>query len=222
MNANAGQADLAYDRIKRAILAGEFIPSQLLSENQLADFCGMSRTPIREAVQRLEMENFLARTDRGLVVPDPSPDEIYEIYETRAILEVACARLAAERRTELDLANLKRLVESARAITRDDVPELIAANTEVVTAFWRASHNRSLAETLERFGLPSVRFGGESTLSVPGQWERILKYHAAAYDAVLARDADRAAEVVLQQAETVRDMRLELWRTRHRQTAAVD
>lgn len=216
MKATAGQADIAYETIKRAIVSGEFSANHLLSENQLAEFCGMSRTPIREAVQRLEMENLLARSDRGLVVPDPSPDEIYEIYETRAILEVASARLAAERRTELDIANLKRLVEAARSIDGENVTERVAANAEVITAFWRASHNRSLAETLDRFGVPSVRFGGESTLAVPGQWERVVQYHAEAFAAMVDRDADRAAEVAQAQADSVRDMRLELWRTRNR------
>jgi DNA-binding GntR family transcriptional regulator len=216
MKATTGQAEHAYERIKRAVLAGELTAGHTVSENQLAEYCNVSRTPIREAVQRLEMEHFLVRGDRGLTIPDPTPGDIYEIYETRAILETANARLAAERRTELDLANISHLTAAAREITDRQLPEMIGANLEFARAIWRASHNRSLTENLERLGTPHVRFAGQSTLSMPGQWEKVLEHHASMERAITARDGDLAAEYTAKHVADVRDVRIQMWHARNR------
>ncbi|THG33302.1 GntR family transcriptional regulator [Naasia lichenicola] len=220
VGATAGQSNLAYEQIKRAIIAGDLTTGQVISESQLAALCNVSRTPIREAVQRLEMEQFLVRGERGLTVPDPTPGDIYEIYETRGILETANARLAAERRTNLDLANITHLTADARAITDRSIAAITTANLEFARAIWRASHNQSLAETLERLGTPHVRFGGSSTLSMPGQWDKVLAHHSAMLDAIEVRDADRAAELASAHIADVRDVRIRMWHDRNRGVTA--
>lgn len=212
---STSQADLAYDLIRRAVVGGRFSIGQVLTETQLAEFCGVSRTPVREAVQRLEMEQILVRGDRGLTIPDPSPEEIYDIYEARAILEAAACRLAAERRTEVDLAHIDRWIETQRSLTGDQISEYAAVNFEIAKAVWRASHNRTLFDLLEKLGIPNARFGGQTTLSVPGQTERTIQRHIAQRNAIASRDADLAAEIATSITMEVRDLRMQMWHERN-------
>jgi DNA-binding GntR family transcriptional regulator len=216
MSPSASQADLAYSLIKRAVVDGKFAPGEILTETQLADFCRVSRTPVREAVHRLEMEQVLVRGERGISIPDPTSEEIYELYETRAILECAVSRLAAERRTEIDLANIDRWLTTQQTMPTDDFADVIAVNLELARAVWRASHNRSLWEMLERIGLPHSRFGGQSTLSMPGQLEKMIESHVALRNAIADRDGALAEEVSLKRTIAARDARIEMWQLRKR------
>ena len=101
-----------YERLKRAILRGEFPPGHPLVETYLARWCQVSRTPIREALTRLEQDGLVLRTDKGLVVRERSPEEILDIYETRVVLEATAARVAAIRRSRFDVMTLRRLADS--------------------------------------------------------------------------------------------------------------
>ena len=92
----------AYERLKNAIITGELGPGTHLVESSLARLCQVSRTPVREALTRLEQDGLVHQGARGLVVRERSPEEILDIYETRIVLEATAARLAAERHTALD------------------------------------------------------------------------------------------------------------------------
>ncbi len=210
-SSTTSQVDIAYAAIKRAVVAGEFEVGRILTETQLAQFCNVSRTPVREAVQRLEMEHVLVRGERGLAIPNPSPEEIYDIYETRAILEVAATRLAAERRTEVDLAHIDRWVETQRAMTSTKLSDHTTANFEFSKAVWRASHNQSLFELLEKIGIPHAQFGGQTTMSVPGQTERATQHHLELRNAIADRDADLAGKLAHANTLAVRDLRIRMW-----------
>jgi DNA-binding GntR family transcriptional regulator len=213
-NGTSSQTEIAYRLIREAVTGGRFAIGQMLTETQLAALCNVSRTPVREAVHRLEMEQVLVRGDRGLTIPDPSPEEIYDIYETRAILESSVNRLAAERRTEVDLAHIDRWVEAQRSMTSGSPSDLAAVNFEFSKSVWRAAHNRSLFELLERIGIPHARFGGQTTMSMPGHIERTIEWHTAQRDAIAARDAERAAEIATAIMYEVRDLRIQMWHDR--------
>ena len=213
-SSSSSQADTAYRLIRQAIVGGEFAIGQVLTESQLAAYCDVSRTPVREAVHRLEMEHVLLRGDRGLMIPDPSPEEIYDIYETRAILESSVNRLAAERRTEVDLAHIDRWVETQRSMIDGTASEHSAVNFEFGKAVWRASHNSSLFELLERIGIPHTRFGGQTTMSLPGQIQRTIERHSTQRDAIAARNSALAAEIATAIVYEVRDLRIQMWHDR--------
>jgi DNA-binding GntR family transcriptional regulator len=209
------QAEVAFDLIKESVIVGRFSPGETLSENQLADFCGVSRTPIREALRKLETEGLLKNGGRSWRVSDPAPDEIYEMYETKGILESASVALAAERRTDLDLVQMRRITAAARSLPVDHpLPERIALNHEFNVAIWRAAHNKSLFELLERIGTPHVRFGGLSTISKPGQWEKAVSYNEHLTEALSVRDSGRAVELMKAQISSVRDLRIQMWQER--------
>lgn len=216
MRETSNQSGQAYTGIREAILAGVFPVGSALTENQLAEFVGTSRTPVREAVHRLELEQLLLRDERGITVPDPGPDEIYEIYETRSILSEANARLAAQRRTDLDLSSMSQHAAEVEAGEDEPLGVRAAAHGEFTRSSWRASHNRTLLAELERMGTPDAHFGGASTLVVPGQWERLISFYRDFIDALAVRDGDLAAGLAAANMTAFREARLSLWRERNR------
>src|SRR5579862_6008283 len=116
--ASAGVADertlsiQTYDELRTAIVQGRIRPNQRLIETELAEEYGVSRTPVRESLQRLAAVGLIVAARRGWTVREHSLDEIREIYEVRAALEGYAARLAAERG---DTAALRKIAEIVRA-----------------------------------------------------------------------------------------------------------
>lgn len=199
-----------YDMIKQAILDGELPPGETLVETALAEWCGVSRTPIREALTRLEQDGVVVRSDRGMEVRNRSPEEILDIYETRLVLEATAGRMAAERRTEHDLRILRHLIEVSRALDTSDPQALVEANQRFHRAVWLAGRNESLTDLLERLNLHLGRYP-ETTLSAPGRWETALDEHARLLEAIEARDAEAAHAVATAHFTAARDIRLALF-----------
>ncbi len=198
-----------YQRLKEAIRAGDLIPGQQLVESVLAEWCEVSRTPIREALSKLQHDGLVERNDRGLVVRERSPEEVLDIYETRIALEGTAARMAAERRNSHDLILLRRATARLDALTTEDVEAMLRANRQFHTAVWRASHNTSLIDLLERLDLHLVRYPA-STLESPGRWERANQQHRAIVDAIEARDSDGAEKCAVTHFTEARDIQLAL------------
>jgi DNA-binding GntR family transcriptional regulator len=198
-----------YEMLKNAILHGELEPGQALIEASLAQWLSVSRTPIREALLRLEQDGLANRSDRGLIVRMRSPEEIIDIYETRMILEAAAGRVAADRRTDYDLRMLRRLLAIGEDMEAKDPAAMMTANQQFHRAVWRATHNDSLIDLLERLSLHLVRYP-ETTLSHPGRWKQSLHEHADLVDAIDARDSDRAYDLALVHHREARDIRLAL------------
>lgn len=121
-----------YGAIRRAILDGSLRPGERIVEQQLAETLSVSRTPVREALLKLERENLVARVGRGMAVRRYSSDEVRDIYNLRAHLESYGARLAAERITdselgamahiqdEMDREPLEMTADVIRALSRDN------------------------------------------------------------------------------------------------------
>jgi DNA-binding GntR family transcriptional regulator len=199
-----------YQRLKEAIRAGDLIPGQQLVESVLADWCEVSRTPIREALSKLQHDGLVERNDRGLVVRERSPEEILDIYETRIALEGTAARMAAERRNSHDLILLRRAMTRLDTMGTDDVDAMVRANRQIHTAIWRASHNTSLVDLLERLDLHLVRYPA-GTLESPGRWQRSNEQHRAIVDAIEARDSDGAEKCAVAHFTEARDIQLSLF-----------
>lgn len=199
-----------YLKIREMIIAGEFEAGQPLPESMLAQYFKVSRTPIREALTRLEQDGLVARTDRGLVVHEHSPEDVIDLYDTRIALEVAAARTAADRRTHHDVIRLRALAEHVVASGSEDRPAMVEANTAFHRAIWTASRNKALIDLLERL-LMHVGKYSETTLSYPDRWETANIQHFALVDAIEARDGDQAAAVATDHFTAARDIRVKLW-----------
>jgi DNA-binding GntR family transcriptional regulator len=199
-----------YERIKQAILLGELLPGQQLVETALAQWYEVSRTPVREALTRLEQDGLVVRSSRGLVVRERSPEEILDIYETRIVLEAMVARVAAIRRSQIDVITLKRIADRLERITEGDENLMADANREFHRALWRASHNEPLMDLLTRLDLHLARYPA-TTLSQPGRWQEANGEHRQLIDAVEKQDPARAAELATEHFTKARDLRLEIW-----------
>lgn len=198
-----------YEMLKSAIISGEFHPGQQLVESTLAEWCGVSRTPIREALRRLQQDALIDRTDRGMVVKERSPEEILDIYDTRLVLEGFAGRIAADRRTTYDLRTMRKWLEHGDKVTADS-RGLVEANLGFHAAVWRATHNESLIDVLERLNLHLARYP-ETTLAVAGRWAEARGEHEELVDAIEARDADLAQEIATNHFATARDIRLAIF-----------
>ena len=203
-----------YERIKDAIMAGELTPGQPMVETALAEWCEVSRTPIREALTRLEQDGLLIRSDRGLIVRERSPEEILDIYETRIMLEAAAARAAASRRSHIDVIIMQRNAQRLDEVDPSDEAAMVDGNREFHRSLWRASHNESLIDLLDRLNSHLARYP-EATLSRPGRWAQANAEHLAIVDAIDRQDLDAAHELATQHFATARDLRLASWAQSH-------
>lgn len=199
-----------YQRIRDAIVDGTIEPGTQLVESAVAAWCGVSRTPVREALTRLEQDGLLERGESGLVVRERSPEEILDLYDTRIILEVAAARVAAERHTAFDRIRLEQLQRAWEACDPTDGVALAQRNREFHRGVWLASHNETLFDLLHRLNLHLVRYPA-TTLAHPGRFEEAGREHAELLAAILARDPEAAGKTTEAHFARARDIRLELW-----------
>ncbi len=151
-NAAASAADRAYAEIRGLILAGDASPGTPLREEALADIVGVSRTPVRDALRRLEVELYAVRTPGGrLVVADWDSDDVAEIFALRAMLEGHAAARAARRATPAQLAELRHCnaaIEAAVAIEQPDVARFLAENRRFHDIILSASASARLSTML--------------------------------------------------------------------------
>ncbi|MCX6497404.1 MAG: GntR family transcriptional regulator [Arthrobacter sp.] len=198
-----------YDTIRDAIVSGRIKAGEPLSENKLAADYGTSRTPIREALHRLEIEGLVERLPRGVQVRETSPEEIIDIYDVRITLEGAAARAAAERATELDRRRL-RATQSAMVAAGEDPGDRAQANRQFHEAIWAASHSPTLVDLLHRLNVHLVRYP-TTTLEFEDRWKAVLAEHEALLDAIEARDAAKAREIAEAHMTGAREVRMRMY-----------
>ena len=144
--------DTAYLHIKRAILDCALAPGQGLVETRLAEELGVSRTPVRRGIARLEQEGFVTPdVSKGYKVAGISLRELEEMYQLREILECHLIRETAEQFTEDELAVMESALQAAdQALEQDDYPAFLAANRGFHHAFDRKYGNQRISEVLDR------------------------------------------------------------------------
>lgn len=199
-----------YEIIKQAIIKGDLLPGQPLVESVLAATCQVSRTPIREALTRLEQDGLIERSDRGLIVRERSPEEILDIYQVRIVLEGTVAASAANRRNEHDIRLLRSLLKQSDQVGTDDDEAKVEVNRSFHHAVWAAGHNDCLLDLLERLDLHLGRYPA-TTLSFPGRWHEAKHEHGTLVDAIEQRDGAAAQACALGHFSRARDIRLDLW-----------
>ena len=192
-NANKNQRD-AYDLILEAIDVGVYTPGDRLVENELADRFGVSRTPIREALQRLETQSLLARDGRSLIVASLDHNQLAELYLVRAELEGLAARLAAQHATEEEIHVLAEMVEDDDKLI-DDPSALARANRRFHKQIHLASHNRYLVQQLDLV-YRTMALMATTSLASPGRGEVAQSDHKAIVAAIADRDGDAATALL--------------------------
>jgi DNA-binding GntR family transcriptional regulator len=198
-----------YDRLYDDVVAGAWDDEPLV-ELALARRYGVSRTPVREALRRLEQDGLVERRDRSLRVRARSPEEILDIYEVRIALEGLAARAAAQRAGPLDEARLRRAAAAMRAVDTGDARAMAAANREFHEALWAAGRSAALADLLRRLQGHLRRYP-ETTLSAPGRWPAALAEHDDLVELIAAGDPEGARRAAERHMAEARDLRLRMF-----------
>ncbi|MEU3846555.1 GntR family transcriptional regulator [Micrococcus terreus] len=203
--------DSIFSALRDQILRGELAAGTLLREVALGERFGVSRTPVRDALIRLEEAGLIVRTGRGLEVRGVDPQAVVQVYDMRILLEEEVAGQAAENRSINDLLKLEALLERDQRIEDRSDSTLIQANLEFHRAVWDAAANPILIDLLQRLDGHLVH-APRSTLSVDGRWEESLVEHAALVDALRSRDREQARAIARRHFEQARTLRLSLLR----------
>ncbi len=191
---SARLADEVHEALRRSIVHGEYRPSERLVETDIAERLGASRTPIREALQRLATEGLTVRGRNGWLVREFALAEIREIYQVRAALEGYAARMAASGDLAGGLASL--VTEHRGLLESDPIPRaaVVDINDRFHDALVAAAGNHRLADLVgaNRTYYFNFRLAARYTEQ---QTARALQDHVAIADAVLAGDGSRADEL---------------------------
>lgn len=195
--------------LRGEILSGVHPPGTPVRETSLAERFGVSRTPVREALSRLQQERLLERVARGLQVPQIDPQQVIQIYDMRILLEAEAAGQAAKSRQFADLMQLEALLQRDRALEDPDDHTRIVTNLEFHAAVWNCAHNPVLRDLLDRLSTHLIH-APHSTLSVSDRWAESLGEHAALVQAIEAQDSAAASTIARAHMEKARTLRLQL------------
>lgn len=185
----------AYTLILEAIDAGVYKPGDRLVESELADRFGVSRTPVREALQRLETQSMLTRDGRSLIVASLDHNQLAELYAVRTELEGLAARLAARHATEEEMRVLRSMVNEDRGLLGGDPRSLSRANKRFHKQIHLASHNRFLVQQLDLVHR-SMALMATTSFAAEGRDAMGIAEHDAIVRAIEARDGEAAYQAL--------------------------
>ena len=195
-------AEIAYWTIRDAIRLGVIRPGERLVEVELAAALDMSRTPVREALRRLEAERLVENVPRrGLVVPTITIDDLIEIYEIRGVLEGLAARRAAQRMGPAEIDALRETVERMeRALAANDLAALGEASTQFHRLVRSGSRHARLPELISLL-FDSHRSVGLHEFSPAERAVAAVQEHRAIYEAIAARDEEAAERLAREHSQ---------------------
>jgi DNA-binding GntR family transcriptional regulator len=200
-------ADQVYAELRSAIVGGALAPSSPVGESAIAAMLNVSRTPVREAFRRCELEGYLTRDPGGrLVVQRPTVDQMRDVFLCRDLLETYAVRLAAERISDEELDRLDELIAAdRRALAADATEDLASLNEQIHALVVRASRNRTLEAMLS--GLPGRAYGLHTfAVGTEQDRERFVADHARLAELLRVGDADAAESLIRAHLETARDL----------------
>lgn len=194
--------EVVAETLREAIVNGILDPGERLMEIQLAEELGVSRTPVREAIRKLELEGFVVMIPRrGTYVADLSIKDINEVFEIRTALDVLAAGLAVERITEDELEQLERLlVEISDLIEQNDAEKIVEADGQFHDILYRASRNDRLVGIINNLREQFTRFRSIS-IAYPGRIQKTVEEHRRLVEAIASRDTDLAQQIAREHME---------------------
>ena len=197
--------DGPYETLRAAILGFDLVPGEGLSERGLEERLGVSRTPVRAALVRLENEGLTGRVGRGWRVTPIDLTEVRAVVEHREAVETAAVALAAERATDAELLAVRALVEDSAT---GDGPSGLRDGADFHVALARLSRNPFLADAVAATLVRLARTRWLEVRSAPSRATARAE-HLAIVDAVLARDAAAAVDLVTAHSRGTADRLLE-------------
>ncbi|MDA8069317.1 MAG: GntR family transcriptional regulator [Actinomycetota bacterium] len=196
-------ADRAYEELRDRLVTLRIRPGEPIDEEQLGRELGMGRTPIREAIRRLALENLVTVFPRrGTFAAEINIKDLAQIAEVRAVLEARAAALAAERLTDGGRLKLEALIDDLHASRGgDDMAALMALDTSIHRFIYHACDNPFLDATLQRYFNLSLRIWYLVIDRLPHLFQRVNE-HEAMLEAIAARRPDLAHEIAANHVAT--------------------
>lgn len=202
--------DWVYEELKIAIVDMRLAPGDPLREAALAEQLGVSKTPIREALTRLEQDGLVETTSfKGAAVTVYSRRDLEEIYELRELLEVAATRAAAVSMSDQARARLEQICADSRTLSgTEDVERLTELLTEFDEVLFAQVTNSRIKALVDNLQAHLSRIG-KLTTDIPGRIGNSVAEHDKIVEAITARDADLAEHYMREHIRSVRDAQLE-------------
>jgi DNA-binding GntR family transcriptional regulator len=208
-SAETSRGQHVYAQLTAAIQTGRLQPGTRLREVEIAAWLGVSRTPVREALKRLEADGLAQATPHaGMTVTTLSRQQIIELYAMRIELEGMAARLAAQFATDDEIATLQAHLRAAEA-TLDDAAASADGNRAFHACIYRASHNRYLLQTLDSLST-ALALLPTTTYDIAGRPAAALAEHRAIVEAIWANAADEAEAAARAHMQGAQRARLKL------------
>lgn len=199
----------AEDKIRGAIVSGELLPGQRLTERELCAFTGAARTTVREAMRLLESEGLITTTShRGAIVSVLTEQEAQDIYELRAILEGQAGRLFVKRATDLQVIALSKIIEDiGRSHEEGNIVGVIQNSNKFYAALTGGAGNEELSDVLTALFNRLALFRFTST-RWPGRVERSMAELREIGAAIRARDGDAAEAACVRHVKAAAEIAL--------------
>lgn len=197
--------EVVCETLRDAIRKGKLKPGERLMESQLAEDLGVSRTPVREAIRKLELEGYVIMMPRrGTYVANLSIRDVNEVFEIRTSLDSLASGLAAERITDEELERLQRLLVAIGGyIEENDMDKIVECDTEFHDLLYQASRNSRLVGIIFNLREQLTRFRSTS-MAFPGRLKATLEEHRRIVEAIAQGDvaeARAAAEYHMEKSE---------------------
>ncbi|MBX0314647.1 GntR family transcriptional regulator [Planococcus glaciei] len=192
--------DFVYMELKKLIISGELEPSQQINEKALAEQLDISRTPIREALHRIELEELIVRMPNGRIKVAPvSVEEAKEIFTVRSLLEGVVAKEAAIKITESELEELKFLTDLLmRSAEQGDNEKVIFYGDKFHHMLYDVSGNRTVVKILNNMNDHIMRYRGLGPKTSKSRSTAAAEEHLALYKIIELKDGDKA-EVLMRE-----------------------
>ena len=197
MNEYLPLRDVVFHTLRQAILKGELKPGERLMEIQLANKLGVSRTPIREAIRKLELEGLVLMIPRkGAEVAEITEKNLRDVLEVREALEQLAVQLACEQITKAQIRELKEAADKFRDIlTSGNITEIAEADEHFHDLINLATGNQKLIQILNNLREQMYRYRVEY-LKNDAVFPQLLEEHESLIRAIEKRQKDRAAEIL--------------------------
>ncbi len=188
--------DLAV-RIKEDILSGKLKDGQKLTEQNICDKYKVSRTPVREALVKLEIEGLVESIpNRGSFVVGLSEQDLLDIYELRKIYEVQAIKWAIDRISEEEMEELEESMGFIEFYTmKNDIDKMLSINRNFHEIIYKASHNHMLITLLSSYQT-YVRHTQRGAAKDKNYLKQLFREHKAIYQAIVNKDADAGAKAM--------------------------
>lgn len=198
--------EVVFEYLRNAILNGTLKPGERLMEINLAEQLGVSRTPVREAIRKLEKEKFVEMIPRkGAYVANLTARDILEVLEIRIVLEGFASKLAAERMTDDDVAELEEILKGFnQALEVLDRPEMITRDNEFHSKIYSAAKNNKLVEIVKELHDQFQRFR-LIFFNEYDDYNDLQVWHQNILEAIRKRDGNRAKECAEYHVRSIRE-----------------